>query len=584
MEVSLFLPLCDGLQIEQVTEGSNQLLISIGSRSPKACCPLCGGQAWRIHSHYTRHVADLPCAGRHMTLLLTVRKFFCPDAACPRKIFAEQFPELVQSYARITNRLWDALVALGLATSAQVSERLAPKLGMIVSAPTLLRRLRTVNCPPPISVRILGIDDWAWKKGQTYGTLLVDLELRRPIEVLPDRKKETVEAWLRTHPEIEVVSRDRGGEDAAAARKGAPQAQQVADKFHILKNLRDDIRDLMARKQNWLPQVEEIPSDGIPVRAQGKQQQDALSEGPKPDEPESHWRSMSQEPRQPSRGQKDQMYVPPRSQIARTNRAARYEAVRALHQQALSERAIARRLNMSRKTVHRFLAAEAFPERSQSPHRGSILDPYKPYLLQRWKAGCWNGSQLYSEAKELGYTGSEGLFRLFISSIRKHHQAAGTSALLSLDADGAKVSGPVDPPSTPMITRRLSPARASWLSISQSSKLDEKQRLQIGQICAAHEDLDTAYQLTQTFVAILGAHQDTALDGWLAQAEHSGIRELKSFAQGIRRDYAAVRAAFTSEWSNGPVEAQVNCLKLQKRLMFGRANFDVLRLRVLRRA
>src|SRR5438128_371896 len=222
MEVSLFLPLGDGLQIEQVTAQSNRLLVSIGSREPSACCPLCGGQAWRIHSHYTGHVADLPCAGQHVTLLLAVRKFFCPHPACPRKIFAEQFPELVPSYARITHRLRDALVALGLATSAQVNERLAPKLGMIVSAPTLLRRLRAVDCPPPTSVRILGIDEWAWKKGQTYGTLFVHLELRRPIEVLPDREEETVEAWLRTHPELEVVSRDRAGAYAAAARKGAP--------------------------------------------------------------------------------------------------------------------------------------------------------------------------------------------------------------------------------------------------------------------------------------------------------------------------------------------------------------------------
>ena len=181
MEVSLFLPLCDGLQIEQVTEQSNQLLVSIGSRSPNACCPLCRGQAWRIHSHYTRRIADLPCAGRHLTLLLTVRKFFCPHPACRRTIFAEQFPELVQSYARMTNRLREALVALGLATSAQVSERLAPSLGMLISAPTLLRRLRAVACPPPKSVRILGVDDWAWKKGQTYGTILVDLEKRCPI-------------------------------------------------------------------------------------------------------------------------------------------------------------------------------------------------------------------------------------------------------------------------------------------------------------------------------------------------------------------------------------------------------------------
>jgi transposase len=239
MEVSLFLPLDDGLQIERVTHQANRLLVSIGSQEPQACCPLCAGQAWRIHSHYTRHVADLPCAGQQITLVLKVRKFFCPHPTCPRTIFAEQFPHLVRSYARITHRLRAALVALGLATSAHVSERVAPKLAMRVSAPSLLRYLRTVNYPPPASVRILGVDDWAWKKGQNYGTLLVNLELRKPIELLPDRKQETLEAWLRTHPEIEVVSRDRGGEYAAAAHKGAPQAQQVADKFHLLLNLRE---------------------------------------------------------------------------------------------------------------------------------------------------------------------------------------------------------------------------------------------------------------------------------------------------------------------------------------------------------
>jgi transposase len=160
-----------------------------------------------------------------VTLLLTVRKFFCPNPACSRKIFAEQFPDLVHSYARMTNRLSEALQALGFATCGELGERLAPKLGMQVSAPTLLRRMRTRSYTPPSSVRVLGIDDWSWKKGVTYGTILVDLELRRPIELLPDRSTETVAAWLRTHPEVEIVSRDRGGEYAAAARKGAPQAR-----------------------------------------------------------------------------------------------------------------------------------------------------------------------------------------------------------------------------------------------------------------------------------------------------------------------------------------------------------------------
>jgi transposase len=227
MEGSPFLPLCDELQIEQVNELANRLLIQIASRSARACCPLCGTVAERIHSRYRRCVLDLPCVGRTVTLLLTVRKFFCPNPACSRKIFAEQFPDLVPSSARMTNRLSEALQAIGFATCGELGERLAPQLGMQVSAPTLLRCMRTRSYTPPSSVRIVGIDDWAWKKGQTYGTILVDLQTRRPIELLPDRSPETVEAWLRTHPEGEIVSRDRGGDYAAAARKGASQARTV---------------------------------------------------------------------------------------------------------------------------------------------------------------------------------------------------------------------------------------------------------------------------------------------------------------------------------------------------------------------
>jgi transposase len=236
---SPFFPLPDGLVIVSLTETETQLIVQVACRSPSACCPLCQLPSDRIHGRYGRTVADLPCAGRRVILALTVRKFVCRTPTCLQQIITLRFPHLVQSYARITNRLRDALTALGLATSAEVCTRLAPRLGMQVTAPTLLRVLRTVSCASPTSVRILGVDDWSWKKGQIYGTLLVDLERRRPIELLPDRKEQTLEAWLLIHPEIEVISRDRGGEYAAAARKGAPQAKPIADKFHVLLNLRE---------------------------------------------------------------------------------------------------------------------------------------------------------------------------------------------------------------------------------------------------------------------------------------------------------------------------------------------------------
>src|SRR5438270_9093602 len=194
---------------------------------------------------------------------------------------------------------------------------------------------------------------------------------------------------------------------------------------------------------------------------------------------------MSQEPRHLPTRSANVSVAQARSQVSRANRYARYEAVQALHQQAISAREIARRLHMSRHIVQKFLVSESFPERSKPPYQGSILDPYKPYLLDRWKAGCWNGSQLYAEVKELGYVGSEALFRLFISRVRKHHQAAGTAEKLELSADGAQVSGPLDPPSPLCIKGRLSPARASWLYVSQALKLDEKQRQQVGHIRAA---------------------------------------------------------------------------------------------------
>src|SRR6266699_2710937 len=259
----------DNIAVEAVYPTKSRLTLQIACTQKSASCPLCQQSSERIHGRYSRTVADVSCGGRLVTLALTVRKFVCSTKFCPRRIFTERLPDLVPSYGRMTNRLSEALQTLGFATCGELGERLVPKLGMHVSGPTLLRRMRAHIYAPPASVSILGIDDWAWKKGATYGTILVDLQSRKPIELLPDRTAETAEAWLRTHPEITLVSRDRGGDYAAAARRGAPQAEQVADKFHLLKNLRERIKDLMDRRHSCLPLVPEIRADAIPAKAQG---------------------------------------------------------------------------------------------------------------------------------------------------------------------------------------------------------------------------------------------------------------------------------------------------------------------------
>lgn len=549
-------------------------------RRESACCPLCQQPSERIHGRYGRSVADVPCGGRRVTLALTVRKFICGTPACPRKIFTERLPTLVQSSARMTNRLREALEALGFTTCAEAAECLAPKLGMAVTAPTLLRSMRAVSLALPEKVRILGVDDWAWKKGQTYGTILVDLELHRPIELLPDRSVETVAAWLRKHPEVEIVSRDRGGNYAAAARKGAPQAQQIADRFHLLKNLRETLKDLMERKQSCLPLAEEHASDAIPQQAQGRARGIKYLEVQSETEQGKRYRIMSASPRHSAQ---DMTSAALRIQVCQDKRSARYEAVRTLHQQGFGIREIARRLQICRATVWRFVRAEAFPEKSKPPQRRSLLDPYRSYILMRWQEGCWNSVQLYDELKARGYPGSAALLRRFLAELRKKQREAGDPTRLSLEAIGTTVDVPAGLPPPPDITVRMSATRASWLFVSQAGKLDAKQTQHVEQIRAGHPDLERAYHLSQEFVMMQAERREADVDSWLTQAEHSGLPEFKKLAKGMRQDYAAVKAAFASEWSNGQVEAQVNCLKLQKRLVFGRAKFDLLRLRVLHR-
>ncbi len=547
------------------------LTLVLKSSQTSTVCPECTHRSTRIRGRYTRTLADLPCQGRVVRVHLEVRRFVCATRGCPRTTFAERFPTLTRDYARRTLRQAEALTEVAFAVGGKAGAQLAKRLAMPTSRDTLLRLIRSTALPQRKTPQVLGLDDFAWKKGDRYGTLLVDLQAHCPVEVLPDREAATVVRWLRAHRGVKIISRDRAGAYAEAATRGAPRAQQVADRYHVLVNLRDAIKGTLARTPGSLPAV-----DAERGEPHSSSQPATTSPGAAhlPDEPspEDERAGTPQDQGASAAGARTLTVAEQRRQISRAHRLVRYEQIIALHREGLSQRAIARHLHVSRKVVHRSVRAGTFPERAPTGKRQSKLDPYLPYLRKRWEEGCHNGLQLARELKAQGFRGSASLVGKLIGGWRAR-----------LPGPPERVRGKKRQ-AAPPVKRRLSPRHASWLFVKDQQQLTADQQALIQRICQEHAELQELYQLGQDFVSMVKQRQVRRLDPWLAQAHQSSSVELRGFASGIKRDYAAVKAALSLPWSQGQVEGQITHLKFLKRQMYGRAHFDLLRSRVLRRA
>lgn len=378
-----------------------------------------------------------------------------------------------------------------------------------------------------------------WKKGDRYGTMLVDLQAHCPVEVLPDREADTVVRWLRAHRGVKIISRDRAGAYAEAATRGAPRARQAADRYHILVNLRDALKGTLARKPGSLPEV--AAERGEP-RASSQPAMAALEASHAPDEtpPENERAGMPQD-QWPAATARPLTVIEQRRQISRAHRLARYEQIIALRREGLSQRAIARHLHVSRKVVHRSVRAGTFPERAPTGKRQSKLDPYLPSLRKRWEEGCHNGLQLARELEAQGFRGSASLVGKLIGGWRAR-----------LPRPAERVRGKKRQ-AAPPARRRLSPRQASWLFVQDQAQLTADQRALIERIRQTNADLQDLYQLGQGFVQMVKQRQVRRLDGWLARAHQSSSVELRGFASGIKRDYAAVKAALSLPWSHDHV-------------------------------
>jgi transposase len=523
-----------GFEIDHVDDYPNLLVVQAHSIGNDGTCPDCGQRSSRVHSHYTRSPRDLPSCGRKVRLVLGVRRFRCPNNNCERKTFAERIPHIVPVHGQRTQRLTATLHNIAFELSAEAGARVTRHLNMAVSGDTLLRILHQTPNPPVPFVRVLGIDDWAYKKGRQYGTLLVDLELHRPIDLLPDRTTETLATWLNAHPEVEIVTRDRSSEYIAGVIQGAAQAIQVADRWHLLHNLGEALHRMFIRHTKTLRTAAQMAHEQL--LGQATLPPDPVEAPPEP---------ISHTPEQPPR----------------TYRQARFAEVKALFAQGYSQNSIARQLKMHRQTVARYVRLDELPKRATPTHNISTVAPYMAYIQRRWAEGCHNGKQLWREICAQGYTGS------YMSVYRALKPLRG--------GDGRRRK--TLPPSAPP----LSPRQAMWLLANTVDRLNSDQIIQLAALCACCPVAANTYTLVQRFGRMIRERRAEDLDPWLNDAIQCEIPALSNFAVTLQRDYAAVKAALTLEWSNGQVEGQVNRLKVIKRMMYGRAKFDLLRLRVL---
>jgi transposase len=472
-----------------------------------------------VHSRYLRRLADWGVGGREVQVELTTRRFFCDEPACARTTFAEQVPGVTVRHGRHTGLAAQHLQVVAMALGGRAGARLVARLATPVSRMTLLRVIRRVPDPAMVTPRVLGVDEFAQRRGHRYATVLIDMDTHRPVDVLPDRTADTLAAWLQAHPGVEVVCRDRSGSYADGITRGAPGAKQIADRWHLLHNLSGAVEKVVGRHRRCLRQPAEHRPSAEPSQAQPTPRADG---------------------RRP------------------TNTRRRHVEVHALLAEGMAIKAIARRLGLDRKTVRKYARADS-PEQLIGPNPSSgrgVLGPFKPYLADRCATGHVPNAVLYDEIRARGYRGSERTLRAWLAGIRR--------------AEPVPAAPPV--PSTRQI--------ASWI-MRPDDKLSDDDRTGLKDARARCPDLDILTRLAHGFTDLVRQRRGAELQAWIDTAQYGPFPELRGFANGLLNDLAAVKGGLTEHWSSGAVEGHVNRIKTIKRQMYGRAKLDLLRTRIL---
>ena len=569
------LPASPLLRLTDVARNGSNWIVMADSLVP-GVCPNCGGVPVSRHSYYIRTLRDLPAFGAAVSLKIRVGRWRCFTPECAVRVFAGRLPGVAEFRGRRTCRANELARWISYALGGRPGERLIRRMGLPISNDTLLRWLKRSAKAPVTGAQVVGVDEWAKCKGRTYGTIVVDLERNTVIDVLDQHSTEAVGNWLFAHPEIHTICRDRNGRYGKAARMGAPAARQVADRFHLVQNLREAIERELATHRAYL-RVKLI-SKG-PAEATQAAPAILITTEPLARAPIARERRLL-----PARRLAAQMEI---ARQIRQSRQDLFDQVKTLRAAGLKISAIAQQLGFNRRRLDKWAKQSELPERSRMQPRPGSAETFREYLRQRWDAGYRNGMMLLDEIRALGYAGTYKALGKIVSPWRLGNVAFEKSE----HEAGPTIAAP--PVLTDSTQRQISPQIAAALLAKPRSELTSRQAEIVDALKEGCPGYTKMRRLMMAFRSILrqpklrplktkrNARNVTALHRWMERARATGIMSIQNFESQLRRDILAVEAAVTERWSNGPVEGQVNRLKTLKRQMYGRAGAQLLRARLI---
>jgi len=516
--------------------------------SSSALCPDCGVTSHSRHSRYWRKLRDLPMQGASVTLKVQMGRWRCRSRQCLRQIFTERVDDVLLPHSQQTNRLSEVHRLVGRALGGRSGQRLLKRLGMPSSRHTLLRQVIKAASGSgwQPAIRVVGVDDWAWRKGQSFGTILVDLERSEVVDLLPTRSAKVLGEWLAQHPEVKVVSRDRQGVYAEGVRAGAPRARQVADRFHLTLNLRQAVERELAVRRSFL----RFTPESTPVVPTGGGTETENKGG----RSQSNPACSSNTQKSPDSGGSKSLEL--------------FQTI----QRMMKVSQIARHLGINRRRIERWVRLDTLPERNRMEPRPGMVEWFRDYLQQRWAAGCRHGRTLLAEIRERGYVGAFSTLAKFLSPWR---QPPAKTTTVSTEA------APLEETPTAPAPRQVSPQVSAVLLSKFRTDLTPAQAEIVDAFKQQCPGFAVMRKLVLNFRSLLRVGKLAALRRWMKRAQKTGIHALTRFVRTLQQDLRAVEAAVTEPWSNGPVEGHINRLKTLKRQMYGRAGVKLLRARLL---